>query len=187
MSGALEKWRGNLPVRLEDRIEEWRRRRAEEGFQTQPAMRLIGGGTGPLVHAGTAGELVELLRVCAIEDRFWIARYVKTVDGRLSLGETVRITESLWRGRYKESESGRIIELGSRSDEECAWCGATCRGWNGPITCSTCHAKVCFGRTTADNYFHCRRSCTGHGQLRSTQTSEIAISPSARRPGNAGG
>lgn len=184
--GAIEKWRGNnLPAQLENRIERWRQRREAEGLQTQ-GRPISPQRAAPAIAAAGTSEVIWLPRVCALTEEGWIASYIREAHAGFTLVETIRMTASLWR-QYEGNAAARIVDVGDRSRETCPRCGATYRGWSGPVSCTRCRAKVCFGRTTADDYFRCRPSCGGEGKLKPTDAQEIGFSPSLPRRGNAGG
>lgn len=185
--GAIEKWRGgNLPAELETKIERWRQRRAEGALEVRRENPMPYRKESPSIAPGAPGEVIWLPRVCALHDEGWIASYIRGANGLFTPVETIRMTGSLWR-QHQGSAATRIVDVGDRSQEECPWCGATYRGWAGPVSCSRCRAKVCLGRTTADDYFRCRPSCGGEGKLRPTEAQEIGFTPALFRRGNAGG
>jgi hypothetical protein len=186
MSGEIEKWRGNVPASLETRLAEWRQSRGTEIRREPPPvsdnhriLRVRPTSVQPVVR----GEPVWLPRLCAVHGKGWFASYIRNISGDYTFGETIRMTEHLWQ-QHKNNAEARIVHVFDLSREECPWCGATHRHWNGPVLCSGCGAKVCFGRTTADDYFHC--FCGSHGQLRHINFQEFGFTPSLRPPDNAG-
>src|SRR5580704_3092353 len=98
MSKALEKWRGNLPATLENRIEEWRRRRAQELTLRPPRLpdamdvRSRGGNsTVPMER----GSVIDLPRVCAVHDQLWCARYIRRSSKPFEYSLSVHASERL--------------------------------------------------------------------------------------------
>lgn len=130
-----------------------------------------------------AGEVVWLARLCAIADEGWVHSYIADGQGGFRLGEGIRMPEIRWR-QFKQNAVLSLVDVGDMSQEECPYCGATCRGWDGPVLCKMCKALVCFGRTTADGYFHCRPSCGGAGQLAGVYRQAIGFVPMLHRGGN---
>ena len=185
MSNELQKRQGNLPARLENKIQRWRENHAlpvaTQGMRehlvppsrsaTQPAGRFI------------RGEVIWLPRLCALHGKGWVASYIGGADGQLAFMETIRMPERLWR-QNEGNTAGRAVEIGDRSKEECPWCGATYRHWGGPVKCNGCGARACFGRTTDDDYFRCY--CGKEGKLRPTHSPEFGFAPTLRHGGQAG-
>ena len=122
------------------------------------------------------GEVLWLPRLCALLEKGWVHSYITDGCGRFSPGESIRMPEERWR-HFRQNQTLRAVDIGDTSQEECAWCGATCRGWNGPVFCTQCHTLVCFGRTTIDDYFHCRPSCGKEGQLHGIRREEFGFVP----------
>jgi hypothetical protein len=121
-----------------------------------------------LVKHFRVGEVVDLLRVCAVYDRPYIARYIKGMDGCYHYSQTIQITKRSHREQYKDPSKGILVRSSDLAGEEsCAWCRARGEevGGSKSVLCAGCHMEICFGRTTADGYFHCRPSCPCHGQL----------------------
>jgi hypothetical protein len=115
-----------------------------------------------------SGEVVDLLRVCAVHDRPYIARYIKAPDGRYHYSQTIQVTNRSHREQYKATSTGILVASTDLVGEEsCAWCRARGDevGGSKSVLCHGCHVEICFGRTTADGYFHCRPNCGSHGQL----------------------
>jgi hypothetical protein len=125
------------------------------------------------------GVVVDLPRICAVHDKPYAARYVTGADGRSHYSQSIQITESLWEGQYRGEQNIRFIPVEQLGDESCPWCGAHSVGWTGPVSCTKCGAKVCFGRT-AKNYFRCRPSCNKEGSLRGGDTTDGGVTPSCR-------
>jgi hypothetical protein len=122
----------------------------------------LSGRTLPqLVHSPRGRQEIDLPRVCAVHDRFYVARYFRDPDGSIRFGQTFRVTELL--GDQYQSGSARMAIPGDAcKDETCPWCGA--RGF-GAVRCKRCSAEVCYGRTDAKQYFHCRTSCGSEGRM----------------------
>jgi len=132
-----------------------------------------------------SGELLWLPRVCAVTGEGWVHSYIYDGRGGFRPGEGVCMPKNRWR-LYSQGVNLHAVDVGDMSDEECPYCGATCRGWNGPIHCTQCNALVCFGRTTADRYFHCRASCGAEGQLKADERQEFGFVPTLQRGGHPG-
>jgi hypothetical protein len=130
------------------------------------------------------GAVIWLPRVCSVEGEGWVYSYIGEADGRFSPGEGIRMPKTRWQ-LFKRNALLNVVDVGDRSHEECPWCGASCRGWAGPVLCSKCHARVCFGRTTADDYFRCHPNCGSEGQLTRTLAKEFGFTPSLHRGGQA--
>ncbi len=162
MGNEIQKW-----TPIENRIAELRR--------CQLARRQAGGSEtvedrfpDQVVDHVRSGELVDLLRVCAVHDRPYIARYIKAADGRYHYSQTIQITKRSHREQYRDTSMG--VQVSSRDlvgEESCAWCRARAEetGHTRSVLCGGCHMEICYGRTTADGYFHCRLSCGTHGEL----------------------
>jgi hypothetical protein len=186
MSGEIQKWRGNVPASLETRIAEWRQRRGiGDGREKPPADdTFVSFQRQTVVEPVGRGVPIWLPRRCAVHGEGWVASYIQDSRGGLTFGETFKMTRSLW-DQHKNNAMPRLVHVPDLSRETCPWCGATHRHWNGPVNCACCGAKVCFGRTTADDYFHCY--CGAHGQLKPVNSQEFGFTPSLYKPGRAGG
>jgi hypothetical protein len=191
MSESLEKWRGNLPATLENRIEEWRRRRAQELALRPPRLpdamdvRSRGGNsTVPMER----GSVIDLPRVCAVHDQLWCARYIRRSSKPFEYSLSVHASERLRQIQYA-ADNARVLPAGFRTGiEECPWCGAfTPDGSMGAAFCYKCKARVCYGRTSRSGYIYCRASCGSEGQLMRCDEPEIGVIPELRRYGNAAG
>src|SRR5262249_207924 len=126
----------------------------------------------------TIRDVVWVGRICALHVEPWVGVYAPDREGRLSLCETIRMTERLCHLNQADPPAFSV-QLHGRHREECPWRGATYRDWGGPINCNTCGAKVCFGRTTADDYFRCY--CGAEGPLRASSHPEIGFRPTLRK------
>ena len=187
MGNEIQKWRGNVPATLETRIAEWRKSRAIEIRREPPPVNdayRISRTQPTSVEPAGRGEPTWLPRLCAVHGKGWVASYIRDSRGGLTFGEPLPMPERLW-DLHKNAATPRIVHIPDLSREYCPWCGATYRHWNGPVNCSGCGAKVCFGRTTADDYFHCY--CGAHGQLQRVNAQEFGFTPSLYKPGRAGG
>ncbi len=131
-----------------------------------------------------AGDVVDLPRICAVHDKPYVARYIAGRDGRFHHAQTFRVTQDLWEGQYQGNENVRPFPSGDLGDEGCPWCGAHSMGWTGPVNCTRCGAKVCFGRT-AKNYFRCRPSCNEEGYLKACNVRQSGVVP-VQRTGSGG-
>jgi len=135
-------------------------------------------------RAPISGEVVDLPRMCAVHDKPYVARYVMSAGGRFHYAQTIKVTQDLWSEQYQGNENARSVPSTQLGDEGCPWCGAHSVGWIGPVICSKCGAKVCFGRT-ARNYFRCRPSCNKEGYLRPVDGRENGLVP-VQRTGSGG-
>jgi hypothetical protein len=197
MSGELEKWRGGLPASLETMIERWRGQRELVKFsqrheaesaeqyrepQQQTANHVVQPVTSQLVvPPGAVGELIWLPRLCAVTGEFWYASYIRNADRRFHFGETARLPRHS--AKNLSPDAARLSEFINCSRECCPCCGATYRGWSGPVYCH-CGSKVCFGRTTEDDYFRC--CCGVEGQLHPVPFHEVGFTPTLHRRGQPG-
>ena len=175
----LVKWR---PVKdAEQRIDEAIERIVKSRISGRPPQRIV------TVHVNgpAPGEIVDLPRVCSVHEKPYVARYVMAADGRFHHSQTIRVTESLWECQYQGNENTRAVPGDDLDFEACPWCGAHSVGWIGPVNCSECGAKVCFGRTVKD-YFRCRPGCPGEGYLMVSSRMENGVIPSLRRFGGSG-
>lgn len=179
MSGELQKWNGNLPASLESKIQRWRKNHVLPAV-TQPLREEL----APQTHTVTRpagkfrpGEVIWLPRLCALYGEGWVASYIAGADGRLSFMEAIRMPERLWR-QHEGDTLKREVEVDDQSKEECPWCGATYRHWSSPVHCSGCGNRVCFGRTTADDYFRCY--CGSEGKLRERRSPQFGFTPALR-------
>jgi hypothetical protein len=162
MANEIQRW---SPI--ENRIAELRhcqliRRRNETVQTTEEWFREVLAPLPPL------GEVVDLLRVCAVHDRPYLARYIKGADGLYYLSQTIQITKRSHRDQYQRTPAGILVS--SRDivgEESCAWCRARGEevGGSRSVLCGSCKAEICYGRTTADGYFRCRPSCGSEGPL----------------------
>ena len=135
-------------------------------------------------RAPISGEVVDLPRMCAVHDKPYVARYIMGADGRFHYAQSIKVTQDLWSEQYEGNENARSFPAEQLGDESCPWCGAHSVGWIGPVNCTKCGAKVCFGRT-AKNYFRCRPSCNSAGKLVAFGGREQGVVPSCRK-GSAG-
>jgi hypothetical protein len=116
--------------------------------------------------------VVDLLRVCAVHDRPWAARYVAGDGGIFHYADSVAITETLFRRQYAGGK--RVIVPSSCIGEEtCAWCGVS---RTGAVYCPACKSLVCYGRTVVKE-FRCRPSCGNAGRLEPTHITYEGIVP----------
>lgn len=132
-----------------------------------------------------SGELLWLPRICSVVDEGWVHSYISDGRGGFRPGEGICMPKNRWR-LYRQSVNLHSVGVGDMSEEECPYCGATCRGWNGPVHCTDCNALVCFGRTTADDFFHCRASCGAAGQLKTVARQEFGFVPMLQRGAHPG-
>jgi hypothetical protein len=130
-----------------------------------------------------SGEVLWLPRLCAVTREGWVHSYISDGRGRFSPGESIRMPEMRWQ-QFKRNAVLNVVDVGDMSHEECPWCGATCRGWNGPVLCTACRALVCFGRTTANDCFHCHPGCGKEGQLVPTERKEFGFVPALHGGGH---
>jgi hypothetical protein len=108
------------------------------------------------------GEVIDLPRLCAVHDRYYVARYIRDSKGQITFAQTIRMVDSL-RDQYEGPRNGIKTLLTSQlHDEYCPWCGA--HGY-GAVKCGKCHAEVCFGRSDTKGNFRCTDRCGGHGKM----------------------
>lgn len=174
MAGELVKWKpaGELARRKIDQALELVGKALESQAPPgkSPVIR-----TEPVVVVPEAHvEIVDLARVCAVHDRPYAARYQR-IDGRFRLAQTFIVTDMMWQAQYSNQYDRKFARVSGRDlgDEHCPWCGAhsTFLGHPGPVYCTECTARVCYGRTV-DNYFRCRASCRCEGKLEATARHE---------------
>lgn len=122
----------------------------------------------------TTPEVVDLQRACAVHDKPYTSRYVRGRDGRYRYAQSIRVTESLYRAQYAESER-LTVDGGFAGEETSPWCGAS--GY-GAVRCTGCGTDVCYGKTVA-GYFRCRRSCGHEGKLVSGSFKHLGMRPDA--------
>jgi hypothetical protein len=171
MANEIQKW-----IPMEVRIAELRR--------FQQARRLI--ETPPPVTSlkCNPGEVVDLLRFCALHDRPYVARYIQGGEGSYRFSQAIQVTRRSHRDQYERNAQSLLVNSRDLTgDEVCAWCRARGEelGFSKSIWCGNCHCQICFGRTTADGYFHCRTSCGSEGQLgRPTDRPQQGFRPEIR-------
>lgn len=169
---ALVKWRASSPARkkMDDALATYKPRPLEVKAPPQPAPI----ETTPLT-------VVDLPRICALHNRFYVARYIREGNGKWKHAQTIRVTEILYHLQYQGNGSGACVE-GSLSDETCPWCGAS--GF-GAVLCSKCHSEICYGLTTL-GYFRCRRGCPGKGWIKRLPRIERGAVPRLNDQGTGG-
>jgi hypothetical protein len=160
MPNELQKW-----TPMEVKLAELRRCRLaqRQGATQQPAVSA----------EGKPGEVVDLLRICAVHDKPYMARYVRGAQGCFEYAQTIQVTELLYRGQYADRSNTASLGGSELAVEICAWCGASGRG---SIRCGTCLAEICYGKVVR-NYFLCRPSCDGKGEMKSTLRKHSGIRP----------
>ena len=120
----------------------------------------------------------DLPRICAVHDRGYISRYVSGGKDDFRYTQSFRFAEQL--GDQYETRNGVTVPSRQLAYETCPWCGALGLG---SITCGTCSAEICYGRTTASHYFTCRDSCTGAGHTVATDRDMKGFRPGLKAPG----
>jgi hypothetical protein len=145
-----------------------------------PPAPIIERGTGPTPlpmernrKPSAQIEEIDLPRVCAVHDRYYVARYLRDPKGNVSFGQTFRVTESL-SDQYQAGMAAATIPGRACREESCPWCGA--HGF-GAVKCENCGAEVCYGRTDAKRHFHCRPSCGCDGKLTTKRRELKGIHP----------
>jgi hypothetical protein len=189
MSNELEKWRGELErcegnrregsdkidqalARIGEKREPWLARWVKERRAAIIRERNEVGLSGK----ARAGEVVDLLRTCALHDKFYMARYVGDANGIFQYAQSFRASLELRRAQYGRREQRVVpIEFTKVGEEACAWCGAV---GHSAILCKKCGRLVCYGRTVARRQFLCRPSCGQSGQLLLEVRSETGMVPS---------
>jgi len=156
---------------------------SEAGRKIDAALARIRNGAAegrliPSRREETAPEVVDLQRVCAVHDKPYTARYVRGRDGRYRYAQSIRVTETLYRGQYAENEP-LSVGNGFLAEECCAWCGAS--GF-AAVHCTGCEADVCYGKTVA-RYFRCRKSCGREGNLVAGNFRQVGFRPCAGSEG----
>lgn len=122
------------------------------------------------------GEVIDVLRTCAVHDKVYVARYVSDASGRFQYSQTIKVTEALFLGQYADSQV--LFNSFDAAEECCPWCGSS--GF-GSVRCGKCGKEICFGKTTA-RYFRCRSSCGSQGTLGPpVRRQEAGVTPSLRR------
>jgi hypothetical protein len=184
MSNELVKWRSeSLAAR---KIETALTRLRSGGLQQQPrpeefeARRIE--RSPAYVPSRAAVEIVDLLRICAVHDKPYTARYIAGADGRFHYSQTIRVTEALYLGQYADGHNHAGLDDCDLAEECCPWCGG--HGF-GSVLCRKCGREICYGKTTG-RYFRCRESCSGHGTLVTESRRQEGITPSMRQGGYRG-
>jgi hypothetical protein len=163
MSNEIQKW-----TPIENKLAELRRcQLARQQRETvQPSQ---GSSRSMLSGDASRGEVIELLRVCAVHDRPYLARYIKGADGRFHYAQSVKLSHQSYRDQYEDNPDGVEVHTSQLTGyESCAWCRADGEqlGQKIGVRCGGCGSVVCFGRTvSAGRYFYCRSSCGSEGQL----------------------
>jgi hypothetical protein len=116
--------------------------------------------------------VADLLRVCAVHDRPWAARYVVGAGGVFRYADSIAITETLFRRQYAGGKR-LVVPSSSIGEETCAWCGVSRLG---AVYCPACKSFVCYGRTVVRE-FRCRPSCGNAGMLQPTDVTHEGIVP----------
>ena len=122
------------------------------------------------------GEVIDVLRTCAVHDKVYVARYVSDASGRFHYSQTIKVTEVLFLGQYADSQV--LFNSFDAAEECCPWCGSS---GIGSVLCGQCRKEICFGKTTA-RYFRCCSSCGGQGTFGPpAHRQEAGVTPSLRR------
>jgi len=109
-----------------------------------------------------AGEVRDVVRICAMRDEPWAARYVAGADGCFYYAQSIKITEALYLEHYADASSDvRLLHSHELGEEFCPWCGGHGRG---SVRCGTCGKEICYGKSVG-RYFRCRDSCGGQGTM----------------------
>lgn len=123
----------------------------------------------------TAGEIVDLPRVCAVHDRPYVARYIRNSGKKFELAQTFRIEEWQCDQYVAGKHEMRGVPASDCQEESCPWCGA--HGF-GAVHCEACDGQVCHGRTNrATRYFRCRDSCGSSGTLTPDKRTMCGLAP----------
>jgi hypothetical protein len=155
-----------------------RLRRADGLVLPKPKTELVVQKQNPApVIARANGEVIDLPRICAVHDRYYVARYIRDSKGQITFAQTIRMVESL-RDQYEGSRNGiKTLSTGQLHDESCPWCGA--HGY-GAVKCGKCHAEVCFGRTDTKDNFRCTDRCGGGGKMVAEDRIQKGLAPAIR-------
>jgi hypothetical protein len=180
MGNEIQKW-----TPIENRLAELRR--------CQLARRQVGASEtvedrfqDQLAVGASRGEVIELLRVCAVHDRPYLARYIMGTDGCFHYAQSVKLSHQLYRDQCEDNPNSIEVNTSQLTGyESCAWCRADGEqlGQKIGVRCGGCGRVVCFGRTvSAGRYFYCRSSCGSEGQLprHGISWSEHGIRPEIR-------
>jgi len=184
MSNELVKWRPESVAarKIETALARLRtggprELRRPDVYETRPIER-----TRAHTPAPAAVEIVDLLRICAVHDKPYTARYIAGSDGRFHYSQTVRVTEALYLEQYADSLSKAGLDDCHLAEEFCPWCGGHGLG---SVLCGTCHREICYGKTTG-RYFRCRDSCGAQGALVTQSRWHEGVTPSTRQGGYRG-
>lgn len=192
MGTELTKWNGGKPVKASAAVENnrrvtetalallrsavpERRRGEDEDHEIGPYGRSHNVLTASPAPASC--EVVDLPRVCAVHDMPYAARYVRSKHGSFRHAQTIKVTESLYLGQYADNRNTSVVPCEDLAEETCPWCGACGRG---AVLCGVCRKEVCYGRTTG-NFFRCRESCKGSGNMVPQARRNEGLVPSCRR------
>lgn len=175
MAGELVKWNGGKLVRVSPPVADNRRvveaalaLLRPRGAQTRPPM-----GRAVAVASVSAGDPVDLPRICAVHDKPYAARYVMGADGRFRRGPMIEVTEPLYLRQYAGNAIRRRVPTSDIADETCPWCGAS--GF-GAVLCTGCNFEICYGRT-AGRFFRCRTSCGHAGNMAQLPRTHEGVTP----------
>ena len=137
----------------------------------------IRAGISPLLDPIVPGTPVDLLRICAVHDRPWIARYISHPRGSY-LAQTFPLTRSVYRHQYADNQNTGTVPSYCLEPESCPCCGAcTPDGFIASVLCNLCGMYACYG-LTVDTMFHCRRSCGLRNYIKPATLDETGIIPS---------
>lgn len=169
MSSGLVKWRpGALTPgsKMDAALAELQQNRRMQPTPRRPAT--------PTALGPHAGEVRDVVRICAIHDKPWAARYVAGADGRFLYSQSIKITQALYLEQYADSNGDvRLLHSHELAEEFCAWCGGH---GHGSVRCGTCGQEVCHGKVVG-RYFRCRDSCGGQGTMSPQARTHAGVTP----------
>lgn len=129
----------------------------------------------PAVFSAAHGDIIDLPRRCAVhKGQIWIARYVLTFGEWKYVGSI--IPEYAQQNQYAPEDKHSLPPEFRTEREKCPCCLIWTRdGSTGSVYCPRCDCMVCYGRTTATDYFFCW--CRGEGQLVPSNINHMGVIP----------
>ena len=161
MGNEIQKW-----TPREGRIAELRRYQ-ETRLQVKTNSRLIPANNLP-------GEVIDLLRICAVHDKPYVARYILGADGVYRFSQTIQITKRSHRDQYEGNAQSHLVDSRNfAGDEACALVPCASRGgWWFEVGSVR---FVPYGNLLRTH--HCGRLLLLSSQLRETRTAGPAVTP----------
>lgn len=149
---------------------------------------IAGTGQKPDTLVAAGGDFYDCLRVCAMFDKPYIARYERKAGKLYQFVGTFKDKTKAGTGKGKPStvvlDFDYIRALVRK--ERCAWCGV-----KSVVLCGSCSWIVCQARVTkrdGGQHFQCRKGCGGEGMITGfIETCEATKQPApSRSPARAG-